>query len=339
MARWGPKAAISPTATVFALVAACAFIGSGCGDGRAPGTPDADSSPDATLDAWIEAAAEVDAGGDAGAGADARPDCGASAGSACVEVPPSGWTLVAAWLGPSPPPCPARFGPPTDLVVAGGPAKCNCACDGGTSGCTGDVTVLYGSNGSCDAGSLSLPGTSCASLTQLVPLTRSSWIQVERPDAQPSSCTPSPTISITPEGVARTCPASTVAAECPQFSECIGDPQSFRMCIMHDGAEPCPALFYPDRFDVGSSIQDSRACTPCSCTAAATCDGQLTIYEDGACYGAPQSFDAGDPCGPINGIDPRGSTWTPSPSDVCVPSGGTTMGSEAFTGRKTLCCR
>jgi hypothetical protein len=63
-------------------------------------------------------------------------------------------------------------------------------------------------------------------------------------------------------------------------------PESFRLCIGHEGTMDCPSLGnWHDRHVFYGGVNDQRTCTECTCGAPAgeMCVGSLSVYDDGSC--------------------------------------------------------
>ncbi len=120
----------------------------------------------------------------------------------------------------------------------------------------------------------------------------------------------------------------------------------FRMCIFHEGVEPCPPS-YPQQHLVYSGFDDQRSCSPCACGAPAgsSCTATLGVFKDSACgvgllddplsSDSPSCFDLA-PAGQTLGS--KSITKLAYQPGTCTPSGGQPMGSASPSGVSTFCC-
>jgi hypothetical protein len=125
-------------------------------------------------------------------------------------------------------------------------------------------------------------------------------------------------------------------------------PRGFRVCIYQKGDNDCPVPVdaYTDKHVFYDSLQDTRACSRCTCGVASgsTCSSTVSIYTDGACS-TPAYSATVDAMGPVCHDLPPGTplgsksattpTYTPG---SCQPDGGQPMGAATPTGAATLCC-
>jgi len=128
-------------------------------------------------------------------------------------------------------------------------------------------------------------------------------------------------------------------------------PSGFRQCIMHqvpdDGTGvQCPED-YPDKHVFFGEMQDTRACTECTCTqtATSTCVAQMSVFEDSNCatsllstqvfMGAGICIDT--PPGIV--LQSMEASWLTNQPGACAPSGGTSIGEVIPRDPRVFCCQ
>lgn len=228
---------------------------------------------------------------------------------ACTPV-----TALAGWRGPAAlyegpagmpvPDCPTGYQP---LATASGslrapPAVCSCTCVPSEEQCASTDGNFY-SDQAC--GSLCADVPAQGDCEPLPPGGACSSIGSFRAVAPVPSgtCTPSVTRSLPATSFDRTAllcgwsETPDVGAGCAASQQCLATPAApfgTSLCIYHVG-DPAPAtcpagspfvnyhVYYADK-------SDSRDCGPCTCTPSpvgGSCDGQISIYTDAVCIGAP----------------------------------------------------
>ncbi|HSN87436.1 MAG TPA: hypothetical protein VL025_11795, partial [Thermoanaerobaculia bacterium] len=125
-------------------------------------------------------------------------------------------------------------------------------------------------------------------------------------------------------------------------------PPGFRQCVLYlgEGEAVCPAD-YPDRFTFYSSLDDSRGCTPCSCTetAPAQCEALVSTYQDASCnqlLNATLITESPSGCqdlAPGLTLGSMDATWVTKEPGACTPSGGVPFGEAIPINPKTFCCQ
>jgi hypothetical protein len=124
-------------------------------------------------------------------------------------------------------------------------------------------------------------------------------------------------------------------------------PPGFRQCIMYsrDGDPACPAD-YPDKFLFHGGLEDTRECTPCTCTetAPSTCIGWLSLYEDAACGAPLLSSMVGDTptcldTAPGAQLGSMEGSWLVNEPGSCGASGGVSLGEAKPLEPRTFCCQ
>jgi hypothetical protein len=326
----------------------------------------------------VDAGATVDAGDTEDAGVDAGPS---KCSGACLPAL-AGWSgplLVA--IGAEPwalPSCPNGY-ESSDLGaldVVAPPAACSpCACSPSTDGSCAPVpwaspigvsantcaAVLSGSLGASwgaypAEGSGGFVDGTCASFSYVggPSIVRALWSNAHPAVWQGTSgtCAPSggdPTIEPVTWGKhARACaPLVVPSGECNAGETCGSIvPSGFSPCIMREGSHECPQGL--DRREVYRAVNDSRACSSCSCSApnGETCAWTFDAFEQDNCEGTPiASLDAGPNapmvCAPIEPASParsvRAHAGSSSPG-TCAPNGGASIGGVTPSDPVTLCC-
>jgi len=281
----------------------------------------------------------------------------------CAAAAPEGWIgPVILYLGADPEPaCPSSMRNSAlhanaDLGAAD-PAQCSCSCDVIGTTCTGSYTLQKFSEMGCASGT-------CGAPSQPMELgTCYSYIQVtcSQIDTAPvvawyaninatsnASCSaldnsvvpPAPTwattvlgcgsLSLGPGG----CSAGDVCVDQP------GSPFSQGACVFQRGDQPCPAGRYTERTLVFGGMDDTRACTSCSCNGptGGSCQGSITMKSGAGCTGTTLGTGSVPGC-----VDkPLGSGYVIATANTvgatCQPNGGAPMGSVTPTEPTTVCC-
>jgi hypothetical protein len=311
-----------------------------------------------TIDAGgASAAAGSAAGGksgSAGAGG-AAPTCDTTV-NVCAQSAPAGWTGPFAFVhgAGAPPGCPGAYPTPSAINQAGpsvGSSSCACMC--------GDATGIVCSSGTASIIDAGTGITACEVIVRGKPavwsaapgvctLATMSTMDMDKvslslpvPDAM-GSCAASPVNTLPAPSFAeqtRTCSGgTTTAVGCTSGQVCA--PQAFapyKLCVSRPGDFACPTG-YTQATTTYDGVQDTRACSACSCGAAAsTCDGEVDVTN--TCTGASRILETTvSGCG-TNAISAGwGGTYTPKPSGKCVPSSSTLSGAVTPTGDTTVCC-
>ena len=127
----------------------------------------------------------------------------------------------------------------------------------------------------------------------------------------------------------------------------------FRRCIVSDmegdyamcpSGENAAGRAFSERFTFWRVLDDSRDCTPCSCTetAPSTCEALVSTFEDEACG---DLLDAAVVAGngvchdaePGSALGSMRAEWRVNAPGSCVSSGGELVG-DLVLARRTLCC-
>ena len=320
---------------------ACGGDSADDGDATTTGTTTADDTSGAMTDASTDAVDTTATTGD--------PIGMCATDETCIAAAPRGWIgpFVHAPIpvGRDMPPCPEAVPEPGPTVYAGfhapGPTICGCACEphersdcyallythdtfacsdfgydnvSPTKSCTNFAldgffeldSFGYGSDGSCDAlASVSIPPIEF--------------------DARIHGCGISPAATM--------CAADRVCAPVP--------PDGFESawCIAREGEHDCPDPDASVREVVWTGVEDTRACTSCTCGFVGTSCADLVvdIYGGPDCGGVPvQSAAANGTCtyGIGQSLVIRSDARNPCPvAEASMPTGATTP-----VGPITFCC-
>ncbi|WP_437725315.1 hypothetical protein [Sorangium sp. So ce861] len=127
----------------------------------------------------------------------------------------------------------------------------------------------------------------------------------------------------------------------------------WRRCLVADDGEDveCPAsdrtagLHFSEKLIVWEKVEDSRACTPCSCneTAPSTCEALVSTFEDGACRDPVAAAVVAENGGchdaePGSTLGSLRAAWLVDAPGSCAPSGGEPVGELSLSKKVTVCC-
>jgi hypothetical protein len=332
-------------APCFALIlAACGgspfSVGADVPDHQAPDASDGGTSP--------EADPGRDGGGDAAAdgGPDAHPEAGAEGAAACeghcAASAPAGWDgPIEVAAGSTAASCSSSWSGASEVLTNGltaPDAQCSCSC-GTPTGTDCSVTVTPGDQ-SCSAigAPVNASSGSCVTTTEYTSL-------LSTPQASGGSCAPSTAGTTVPPvtwaTTIQSChPTTAPAGTCDASSTCAPAPDpGFSLCIRQAGDVACPAGAYGNKLVGYEAVDDTRACTACSCGAATgvSCGGSWVTYE-----GPPNEFSCSNSTGShaLQGCEPGGygvySATTSGGS--CAASSTQPMGTATAASPVTFCC-
>ncbi len=287
-----------------------------------------------------------DGGGDTSdAGPDFVPDSGidpqlTSCGTNLICLPDvAGWTpaLYVPAAGQKNP-CPTTYPQANTLQQSGG-GGCTCTCSAKNGSCAGSVTTKSGAACGGAPTDFAVASGQCSPVVAELPLPVS--FTAKPLGTPPSACEASVTSQLNPPHAGTYCTGAVPSAGmCAAGEVCVTKPSLFTggfACIVHDGDIACPPkmLF---RMQYGTTITDGRSCgTTCSC-APEPCAGSIEAFSDGACATSVRSVSVDGTC-IIAGAAMSGSSYKYTPSLGCgVSTPAQVLGSETYTGTKTLCC-
>jgi hypothetical protein len=319
-------------------------------------------------------------GGPGGSAATGGADAGSDAGfpcGICVPGQPVFWSYpFLAWFGDEKdaPSCPASA---SDLAFKGystltAPIDCGtCTCSAPTGSCalpakmTANAATCAqdgastthtsfdptdGWTGTCDTNDAIPSGKLCAGVKCVQSLT------VAPLTVNEMGCTPSQPPQQSPpvwSGYGMACVRNPYEG-CPDDpgAFCVPvPPPDFQVCIAQPGVYDCTDPMnltqdYSETHLLYVEYQDTRTCTPCTCSAPAggTCSSTISVYTDGACstlaYSATVTS-SGPACNDLPAGTPLGSKSAMPPAyapGTCTPGGGQPMGAATPTDVTTFCC-
>lgn len=270
----------------------------------------------------------------------ADPDCEPVV--RCVAAPESGWSSPGVLnTGTTAPACAAPYDTQSylgnaDLMAP--PATCS-ACSCGTPTdlrCTLQYVCerTSGCAGICTA--RSVEGSGCVDAPGAT-----STFTGRSGTAASGRCAPGTATATRPPATwgraARLCTAASGAAGCASGQVCVPRVASApRACVVRAGDVACPAAYSVKQVFYGA-LDDTRACSTCSCTVRATgCTVSYVAYNQPACAGTATPF-ALDAC--ISG-DPASYriTHTVTSATCAAVSGGAPTGTVTAAMPSTVCC-
>ncbi|MDP9150768.1 MAG: hypothetical protein M3O36_12630 [Myxococcota bacterium] len=342
-------------------------------DGKPSDGPEVDApEPDATG----ADVSKADAEGDGTAGFDDAADVGivdggepppphCSGSYACAPGVPAGWTgPLELYAGPRPPAsCGPHFLGPSymgsaDLVAPIPTCGCQCGAPTGVS-CSAPAVSFYPGAGPTCSG----PKPACATLdlvsgvctrvdTSANCISPVSGVTMSSPGSTASggSCAPLATSAVPVAGwgtSARACvsAAVTAQADCGAGNLCapIPNPQyGASLCVSHGGDVTCPTAGYTTRQLYYGGIDDTRACSPCSCggVTGTTCAANFDVFTSnsmGGCAASKVTYQTPFSCSPVQQPASFLLTLTPSVGS-CRPSVSTPTGVASPVRPTTVCC-
>lgn len=288
----------------------------------------------------------------------ADPAC--SAKSKCEPPIANGWTLVA-YDATTADACPQGYGNPTDVVSITGSAQqatCGCACSLGTPpSCVSGSSISVYTNGQqqCPIGPAPWFQTNgaggCVDFLGQVASKPGSGARVTPLGPSGGSCTATPSNPPPPPpptAHGRVCSVQgSLGGGCPGGGVCAPVVSgAFAICVQANGDVACPSG-YPSKSVVGTSVQDTRACSgSCTCGApTATCaNAKLSLFANTGCTGHQLDLTADDKCDTVNDSPNNNySSWKyqadaqlaacGNPTSTPTPSGGVSL-----QNARTICC-
>jgi hypothetical protein len=287
----------------------------------------------------------------------ADPACQSGGWTCTPAAIPSGWTL-AEYAEMDRPACSSGYGSPSDVLEGpdGQAADCQCACTVATAG-------------TCESGSFSVTSNVATPMCGGVPVTSAansgacspaavdftahagSMLQITPVAYTAGSCTPAPSGTPPPvefAGQGRVCTDGNSAGRgCPSSGVCAPAAQgSFGLCIVASGTVSCPAGF-THAHTVGSSVNDDRGCTACTCGGAtAQCaNASLTLYTAADCSAGAASVAATNMCLALPAGAGGNATYVAYEytaavqAESCPPSPVSAKGGVSLAGVHTVCCQ
>ena len=317
--------------------------------------------------------------GGSGGGGGTSSETGPSCPGKCVEVVPLSTPVVLSllWIGPvgqEPPPCPALAPVAVEEgyadLTATKPICSACACNPPQGGCDlpssmtvsnqpcsmpgGALTAFdppAGWDGACSTAN-AIPSTKlcggvpCAKSLTIAPLTL---------HEQGCGVTNSPAADVTQPTwttAAHSCVGSAqYQGGCGLSEVCaplpIEDGAGFKLCFSREGDQECPGG-WSEKHTFYKSIDDTRACSACSCGSpvGSACSAQISAYGTSNCtqsgsFGSVTMTDIKDGCfdiAPGMGLLSKGATPPTYTPGVCQALGGEPSGEAVPANPSTFCC-
>ncbi|MDI1448008.1 hypothetical protein [Polyangium sp. 6x1] len=288
----------------------------------------------------------------------ADDDC--TAGFACVDEAPSGWSYAWTAEGDAAPGACANGSAPEALFTdPAGAAECSACTCGDVQGaacsmpglqCYPNLTMCLGGGDNWSGAFQN--GATCAKPTNLLGFAGALACRLNGAATvtSPGSCPPSVSELQNKEpfaGKITACAAKTSNGGCGAGSACAPKPAATEsLCIRQEGEHACPDGF--SQVVSYKSAADTRACSACTCEAGTTCAGGLYRFHDldncvaeGAST-APIALDS-DTCRNVTGqLD--SNSWSieavpATPSGNCTAKGGQPTGELTPEGAVTFCCK
>jgi len=234
--------------------------------------------------------------------------------------------------------CPATYPQENTLQESGG-GNCACVCSAQSGSCAGSVATKSGALCGGPLTDLGVASDQCSAVVASLPLPVSFTAQPK--GAPPSSCGATVMSELNPPHDASYCTGAVPSAGvCAQGEVCVSRPTVFMgglACIVHDGNIACPKHVVI-RVQLGTTVTDGRSCnSTCSCAPEA-CGGSIEAFSDDACATSVRSVSVDGTC-ITAGAAMSGSSYRYTPSLGCgVSTPAQVLGSETYTGTKTLCC-
>jgi hypothetical protein len=252
-----------------------------------------------------------------------------------------GWSpalfLVGGGGGTSGGGCPVDYPQRNDMRQSGG-GRCNCTCSANGGSCAGSVDSKSGPACSAAPSNLAVTAGQCTTLTAVLPVPVAFTAHPSGPTPTSCGATVAPKLG-TPRPATFCTGAVPSAGTCDPGELCVRKPttpSTGLACIVHDGDIACPnSLGF--RTLVGTAITDGRSCSDCSCQPA-PCGGTIEAFSDNSCATSVRSVSVDGTC-TTSGAAISGNSYRYTPSLGCgenVPA--KVLGSETFTGERTLCC-
>jgi len=234
--------------------------------------------------------------------------------------------------------CPATYPQATTLQTSGG-GSCACVCSAKNGSCAGSVTTKSGAACGGAPTDLGVASDQCSPVTATLPLPVS--FTAHPSGTPPTACGATVTSKLNPPHAGTYCTGAVPSAGmCAAGEACVPKPSIFTggfACIVHDGDVACPPKLLL-RTLYGTTVTDGRSCgSTCSCAPEA-CAGTIEAFSDAVCGTSVRSVSVDGTCN-IAGAAMSGSSYKYTPSLGCgVSTPADVLGSETYTGTKTLCC-
>lgn len=115
-------------------------------------------------------------------------------------------------------------------------------------------------------------------------------------------------------------------------------PMGSRLCVRSEvtPTPACPPQF-PQSVELRSGVEDTRGCSPCTCTTtASSCALSYTLFDQAACAGTTEAFT--DTACHISRARGASKLTQATLSGTCQPNGGAPIGGVMAQAASSLCC-
>jgi hypothetical protein len=261
----------------------------------------------------------------------------------CVPTVPSGWAAVGYDQGFQGN-CAFAYGTPTDVSegITAGAATCGCGCNPTAPTCSSlQVTSGDGGSNTCNNQSSQTVawGGSCATITTSINIQN---VKISATPGGSGTCAPDasvvmPNVDYAHQG--RVCELLAKPAGGCEAGICVPDPSPFLPCVYQIGVVACPSE-YPVQHIVGSKLNDTRGCSPCTCgTQGGACAGTVTFSNGANCNSGGQTINADGTCQTVTNQVFKSLFYSPtSTNPTCTPSAVTAIGDAGYGDPQTVCC-
>lgn len=260
-------------------------------------------------------------------------DAACTAGFECQDLPPAGWVpvLLAESARPS---CPAGH-TPTDVRVLQGDGAIACACTCG-GGCDATITLTASSELGCTAAPTTVTfqanTTKCTSQSFDLP----GGFSNATAGSATCAAMDTPTKSDLTNG--RTCtPPERAGGGCQNAQRCLPKTTGFASCIAKAGKSTCPATAFTKQRRSGTTANDERACTGCSCSST-PCDVELELWTHPVCQGSA-GIKITSTCAANGTLDNAKAYMSKVTGGCTQATPSTPLGAIVFENEQTLCCK
>jgi hypothetical protein len=241
----------------------------------------------------------------------------------------------------------------------GGAATCTCNCaSSGNASCEKGRVTFYGPNiigNDCLSFGSSATDVADGSCRGNLPfglfgfgIGANAPLRVTKIALTPNTCNASVAANVPPlgtqEGKRCTAQVAAVGGGCNAGFVCARRVSgAYQSCAAKSGTDACPSG-WPTKHVTGTSVNDTRACSACTCGSTASCGAAtVTFYSGNSCDGTSAVATANDACNAIPTAGQGASSWrydAPVVNEGCqTTGGGQATGSIAFTNGETVCCR
>jgi hypothetical protein len=283
----------------------------------------------AVLSAAVFIACSVDSSltcGEACADAQVSTEAACDFVATCADAGiPQGWSPVAAFPTSANPQCPTGFSAYAPALATGAPTDC-CSCKpSGKWACVGTISV--GTSNACDAAT-----TTFSNANACVTLDASAtafMVSSDLSDASPTC------VATSGQGSVDVTQAFMCLPNCG-VDLCGAAPDSFEVCVFHEGIAACPAGF-PQPSLAGANLGVQCGGCDCAMNTPSACTFTTEAFSGPGCTDAASAAYASSVCRNPSGVGSIGSVQynatLPSASCTAIVDASITM-----TNQVTICC-